>query len=394
MLLRMLLSIVASPRAGRAAGIAYRGQASTPGRAESLGGRRRLHVGQRALCWGLAAWLLALTGCQGLPLYNHPPQVKVPAGNTIPRELQKVTLPAYTVEAPDILLIDVVKLLPRQPYHIEPLDTLQISAPSTSTYEGEPINGAYLVEVDGTVNLGPSYGKVKLGGLTIEEANTEVNRHLGEILGETLAAVSLLQSASVQQITGEHLVGPDGTVNLGTYGNAFVAGMTLAQAQQAIEDHLSQFLDDPQVSVDVFAYNSKVYYVILEGAGNGDQIISFPITGNETVLDAMAQVQSTTSVSSHDIWVARPAPDGLGYEQMLPVNWKDITRGGQTATNYQIFPGDRILVREDHFVALATIIQKVTTPVENLMGTALLGGQTITTLNRLPDGGAVGNNFF
>jgi len=49
--------------------------------------------------------------------YQHAPQ---------PRELSKVLLPAYTIEAPDILLIEAVKVVPKDPYSIEPLDLLQI----------------------------------------------------------------------------------------------------------------------------------------------------------------------------------------------------------------------------------------------------------------------------
>ena len=40
----------------------------------------------------------------------------------------------------------------------------------------------------------------------------------------------------------------------------------------------------------MFAYNSKVYYVITEGAGAGDLVARLPITGNETVLDAISQI--------------------------------------------------------------------------------------------------------
>ena len=70
----------------------------------------------------------------------------------------------------------------------------------------------------------------------------------------------------MQPITGEHLVSPDGTVNLGTYGLVYVAGMTLEEAKQAIEDATGQATwTSPQVSVSVFAYNSKVYYVITKG---------------------------------------------------------------------------------------------------------------------------------
>ena len=63
-------------------------------------------------------------------------------------------------------------------------------------------------------------------------------------------------------ITGPHMVGPDGTVTLGSYGSVRVVGMTIAQTKSAIEKHLEQFLEEPEVSVDVIAYNSKVYYVV------------------------------------------------------------------------------------------------------------------------------------
>ncbi len=168
-------------------------------------------------------------------------------------------------------------------------------------------------------------------------------------------SVSLGQTAGQQQIAGEHLVGPDGTVNLGTYGSVYVAGMTMAEAKQAIEEQLKNYLEEPRVSVDIFAYNSKVYYVITEGAGSGDTLVRVPITGNETVLDALAQVNGLSRLSSKNIWIARPTPGGVSCDQMLPVNWDEITKGAATATNYQVLPGDRIFIAENKVIALGHV---------------------------------------
>ena len=60
----------------------------------------------------------------------------------------------------------------------------------------------------------------------------------------------------------------------------------------------------------MFAYNSKVYYVITEGAGQGDLVARLPITGNETVLDAISQINGLSRLSSKNIWIARPTPSG------------------------------------------------------------------------------------
>ena len=118
-------------------------------------------------------------------------------------------------------------------------------------------------------------------------------------------------------VTGQYLVGPDGTLNLRQYGQIHIAGKTVTEARVAIEKHLQQFLDSPQVSVDVLAFNSKVYYVITQGAGLGDSVRRLPVTGNETVLDAVSQVNGLSQVSSKKMWIARPAPHNFGCQQIL-----------------------------------------------------------------------------
>ena len=81
-----------------------------------------------------------------------------------------------------------------------------------------------------------------------------------------------------------------------------------------------------QVAVDVLAYNSKVYFVIFDGGGFGQQVFRLPATGNETVLDAVSLVQGLAPISSkRRIWLARPAPANSGCSQILPVDWNAIT---------------------------------------------------------------------
>ena len=71
--------------------------------------------------------------------------------------------------------------------------------------------------------------------------------------------INLVNNSTSAPIAGEHLVGPDGRVNLGTYGEVYISGMTVNEARARIEKHLSKVLDKPQVVLDVFAYNSKTY---------------------------------------------------------------------------------------------------------------------------------------
>src|SRR5262245_46390871 len=123
-----------------------------------------------------AALGLALAACcasSGCVLTQPCPEV---CACPIPRELNKVTMPCYVIEPPDILLIDAVRVVPRPPYRIEPLDALLIQA--TDVLPTDPIGGLYVVDPDGTVNLGLSYGAVRVVGMTIPQARQAVETHL------------------------------------------------------------------------------------------------------------------------------------------------------------------------------------------------------------------------
>lgn len=334
-----------------------------------------------------------LAGCRTTPFRKQQSIVKhlPPPPVHVPRELQKVSLPPYTIEPPDILLIDAVRIVPKEPYRIAPLDVLFIQA--TGTFPDQPIDGAYAVSGAGSVDLGPAYGTVTITGKTLSDARKVISEHLSRVLREPQVSITLVEHGARQQIAGEHLVSPDGTVSLGTYGSVYVTGMQLWQAKRAIESHLARYLEAPEISVDVFAYNSKVYYVITEGGGYGDAVNRFPITGNETVLDAISQVNGLQAVSSKRIWVARPAPHTNTF-QVLAVDWRAITQGGSAFTNYQILPGDRVFIAEDRMVAFDSVVGKLVSPFERMFGFTLLGTTTIQAVNRFPDGGAGGAGFF
>jgi polysaccharide export outer membrane protein len=340
---------------------------------------------------GLLCLAVAVTGCRSL--VDRPqarlagPQTPPPVGDSVPTEKDKSTLAPYTIEAPDILFIEAIRVVPKPPYHIQATDVLSIDIPELFEEEGgRPRDNRYLVDGEGRISLGPRYGKILVRGMTEDQATQAVRDAIQEEIKDPQISLQLFQSSGQQPISGEHLVSPDGTVNLGTYGLAYVAGMTVEEATAAIEEQLAKSLDNPKVAVSVYSYNSKVYYVITEGAGSGDLVARFPITGNETVLDAISQVNGLSRISSKNVWIARPVPGGAGCDELLPVDWREITKGAATATNYQVLPGDRIFIAENKMVALDSMLNKIIAPFERVFGFTLLGTQTIQTINRFPLG--------
>jgi polysaccharide export outer membrane protein len=298
-----------------------------------------------------------------------------------PRELAKVSLPVYRIEPPDVVQLEVLKLVPLPPYRIESLDVLQVSC--SGTLPEQPINGYFLVDAEGNVDLGAGYGSLRVAGMTISEARKSIETNLQKVLKVPEVSLQLARSSSVQSVSGNFLVASDGTINLRQYGLVRVSGMTLNEAQVAIERRLSAFFDAPKVSLDVVAYNSKVYYIVTEGAGMGDNIVRVPVTGNETVLDALSQVRGLSQLSSKKIWIARPAPYEFQCEQILPVDYEAVTRGASVATNFQIMPGDRLFIAEDRNTALANFLGKVISPFERVAGFAGLTSSTIRNFRNI-----------
>jgi polysaccharide export outer membrane protein len=201
--------------------------------------------------------------------------------------------------------------------------------------------------------------------------------------------IDSLEGLLTQPVRGPHLVRPDGTVGVGTYGSVYVAGMTIEQARVEIAKAVYTRLDPTRkslkdviegLSVDVLAYNSKVYYVITDRIGFGETVQKFPVTGNDTVLDAIANIQGLPpEASRHKVWVARRTPDHHA-DNVLPVDWIAITQKGQMATNYQLLPGDRVYVKAQTIQRLDTGLARFLSPIQRILGGMLLGSEVYNSI--------------
>ena len=178
-----------------------------------------------------------------------------------------------------------------------------------------------------------------------------------------LIVVEVLEALPGRPISGERLVRPDGKISLGFYGEVYVAGLTISEIKEKIVLHLrSKHLneetlglveidadgrgrrqisarDTDRVFVDVTTYNSKNYYVQGEVLSAG----RLPVTGNETILDAVNFAGGLTSQADRAHAVLYRQVPGTPL-QSLPVNIDEITMGNDPTTNYQLQPGDRLVI--------------------------------------------------
>src|SRR5262245_22318668 len=178
-----------------------------------------------------------------------------------PSERAKVSLPPYVIDPPDVLVIDALRLVPKPPYRLAPFDEMAIRFPAIPenldkkvldalVQAGRLVAGVFSVDPEGTINLGPVYGRVKVVDLTLEQARRLIETTIKKVTDPEIVEAGgvfaeLSHISGMQQIRGEHLVRPDGTVSLGTYGSVYVAGMTLDEAKFILEEHLGQFMLKP-----------------------------------------------------------------------------------------------------------------------------------------------------
>ena len=284
----------------------------------------------------LALTASAAGGC--VHAQRHQAAFVPPAPGTVPSELSKVMLPEYVIEPPDVLRIQAIIRLPVKD------------------------------EKTGQDAVDEKTGKK----IYSDKADD-------------------LRSTPIYNVSDNYTVRPDGTVYLGTYGSIPVAGLTVTQAAQAVRERLASQVraessgTDPRslaVILDVTNYLSKRIYVIFDGGGQGEQVIPIPVTGSDTVLDAVAVLGGLPPVASkRNVWVARRTPHAGHPEQILPVDWVGITQHGISATNYQLMPGDRVYVKALRAVTFDTALQRTFAPLERVLGYTLLGASTANQIS-------------
>ena len=216
-----------------------------------------------------------------------------------------------------------------------------------------------------------------------------------------IIVVEVLETLPGRPISGERLVRPDGKISLGFYGDVYVAGLTTTEIKEKVVLHLRKFLSDnvlglqgfkdgkaieiepdqsSRVFVDVASYNSKVYYVQGDVGSPG----RLPITGNEKVIDALIFAGGLIPTASvPNIRLVRPAPPGACCEQTLPINYAAIVNAGDPTTNYQLMPGDRIVVFRDPIVRTTIFLDRLAAPFNSVLNSILQYSFTVRSVKAI-----------
>lgn len=134
------------------------------------------------------------------------------------------------------------------------------------------------------------------------------------------------------------VVRPDGMISVPLVGEVKVSGMTPVQIEATLVTRLTQYVNDPRVTVTVAEIGSKNIYVTGEVHKPG----VYPTLGPIDVLQIIAKAGGVTPYArGRKVFVLREVN---GQKHKLPVNYTNIFHGKNPEQDIALQPGDTVVV--------------------------------------------------
>jgi polysaccharide export outer membrane protein len=141
-----------------------------------------------------------------------------------------------------------------------------------------------------------------------------------------------------KELSGAVTVRPDGIITIPLIGEIQTGGKTPPLVAAEIQKLAERYLTNPIVSVGLRQMNSRKIYVTGEVNASG----AYPLTGVLTVMQAISLAGGVREFARLDaITILR---EEAGRTRALSVNYDEISRGRRLEQNYQLQPGDTVVV--------------------------------------------------
>jgi polysaccharide export outer membrane protein len=135
-------------------------------------------------------------------------------------------------------------------------------------------------------------------------------------------------------LSGAVNVGPDGMISMQLIHEVRAAGLTAEQLEGVIKKRLSEFINEPDVNVQVIRVSSRTYII----QGQVQRTGVFPLTKPTTVLEALVNGGGFRDFSNtKKIYVLR------GSKRIF-FNYNDVSKGKHMDQNIEVQNGDQIFV--------------------------------------------------
>ena len=150
------------------------------------------------------------------------------------------------------------------------------------------------------------------------------------------------------ELGGKVQVRPDGMITTPLITDMVAAGKTPAALAEDIRLALTQYIDDPRVSVMVDGF-SGTFSQQVRIVGATEKPASLPYRANMTLLDAMIAVGGLSEYAAGDKARLVRHDKDTGKQQEYDLKIARLLKKGDTRANVRLQPGDVIIIPESMF---------------------------------------------
>ena len=223
-------------------------------------------------------------------------------------------------------------------YIIEIADTILIEATDFDATVQLP--GDQVVKPDGYISLGES-GRLMVMNKTIDQVQAEAQMQIDQHVRRELEIEYEVKRRQRQEERDRERLKRQRSGEKDTDDDDLELG-TQDEEQQRLA--LGRAINDARlknkISARLVNWDSKRIYVLGEVNSPG----SFVFIGNETVLDAILEAGGlNNNADQHQIVITRPSGCD-SCREVMHVCYDQVVQLGDTSTNYQLQPGDRVFV--------------------------------------------------
>jgi polysaccharide export outer membrane protein len=143
-------------------------------------------------------------------------------------------------------------------------------------------------------------------------------------------------------------VRPDGRITTPLISDMVAVGKTPAQLADDIKGKLSQYIEDPLVSVIVDKFQGTFSQQI-RVVGATEKPASLPYRANMTLLDAMIAVGGLSEFAAGDRARLVRQDRSTGKQEEYNLKIARLLKRGDTSANVRLEPGDVIIIPESMF---------------------------------------------
>jgi len=161
------------------------------------------------------------------------------------------------------------------------------------------------------------------------------------------------------EVSGQFPINAEGKIQYSFVGDVVVSGLTKEQAKEVIANRLAEYIINPEVTVTVIGYNSKIVYVVGEvGAPGKIYMRGDTMTAREALVQAGLPLLSGTLRKS---WLITPSETKKGEKK--EIDGYALMFEGDLRQNFTMKPGDVLFIPPTMLTKALRAITPVTRPV-------------------------------